>query len=133
MAWHNVRLELGRTSEFPAGSTCRYYLLRLPLGQSGQIDQGALAEAAGRATVRRFWPDEADRSGYVVPNGEGWAFSYSSGGAADGPALHLHACPLQLGAAVTLTEPDGRQLPFTVARIDRVEEMPDQSRSLRAR
>lgn len=115
MNWTSIRLELARTSDFPEGSASRAYLLHLPLDAQGLIDAGALHHTPERATVRRFWPNEPDMSGYVVDTPRGWAFSYAIGDDDDESVFHLESHPLRTGEYITLTEPDGRQLPFRVA------------------
>jgi hypothetical protein len=114
--WSLVRLELGRTPEFPEGSASRAYVLRLPLTADGLIDEAALAKRPAMATVRRFWPNEADLAGYLVRKGKGWAFSYAIGEDDDENVYHLETHPLQAGSYVTLTEPDGKRYPFRVVR-----------------
>lgn len=118
--WKIVRLELGQTAQFPDGSASRAYILRLPLNDAGLIDGAALARDPAMGTVRRFWPNEADQTGYLVKNSHGWAFAHSLDGASghgDGNNLfHLEPCPIRLGASVALTGPDGERLPFRVVR-----------------
>lgn len=118
MTWNNIRLELARTKDFPQGSASRCYLLRLPLTEEGMIDEPALKAHPGRATVRRFWPNEADLSGYVIRTSGGWAFSYRPGADDDEAVFHLETHPLRTGNYVTLTEPDGQRLPFRVANLE---------------
>lgn len=113
--WSLVRLEMGRTPEFPEGSASRAYLLRLPLNERALIDGVALARAPAMATVRRYWPNEPDQVGYVVRKGAGWAFSYAMGDNDDEEVFHLESHPLRLGNYVTVTETDGRRYPFRVA------------------
>lgn len=113
----NIRLELARTKEFPEGSASRAYLVRLPIGADGLVEAAAVAAAPARATVRRFWPNEPDISGYVIRTPRGWAFSYRIGEEDDENLYHLETHPLRLGEYLTLTEPDGVQLPFRVASV----------------
>lgn len=117
MTWYNVRLELARTAEFPNGSPSRCYLLRLPIDTHGMIDERTLRAEPARATVRRFWPNEADLSGYVMRTSRGWALSYRPGEDDDETVFHLETHPLRLGEYLTLTEPNGQQLPFRVASL----------------
>ena len=112
--WSIVRLELGRTPEFPDGSASRAYLLRLPLNDNGLIDGVALAQNPALGTVRRFWPNEADERGYIVRKGKGWAFSYAMGEDDDEDVFHLESHPLRVGNYVTVTEHDGERYPFRV-------------------
>lgn len=117
MNWKSVRLELARTPEFPEGSASRVYLLRLPLDRGGLIDERSLRASPERATVHRYWPNERDLSGYVIRTPRGWAFSYEPGEDDDEAVYHLETHPLELGNYITLTEPDGRELPFRVASL----------------
>jgi len=117
MHWKTIRLELARTPEFPRGSASRAHLLRLPVNDQGVIDEEALRAAPGRATVRRFWPNEPDMAGHVVRTVEGWAFSYSIG-EKDELILHLESGPMRQGEQVTLIEPGGRRLPFRIASVE---------------
>src|SRR3546814_9545672 len=50
------------------GSSGRAYLLRLPLSSSGEIDNSELAANPKAAFVRRYWPDQPDRSGAICSN-----------------------------------------------------------------
>ena len=122
MTWKSIRLELGRTGEFPEGSASRAFLLRLPLNDKGLIDERALSLSPAMATAHRFWPSERDRSGYVVRTPGGWAVSYEPGEADDEPVFHLEPHPIRIGEYLTLTEPDGRQLPFRVASLRQLDE-----------
>jgi hypothetical protein len=117
MGWKHIRFELARTREFPDGSASRCYLVRLPLDEEGLIDEEAISTAPARATVRRFWSNEADMSGYVIRTPGGWAFSYRPGEDDDESVFHLETHPIRLGEYVTLTEPDGERLPFRVASL----------------
>lgn len=119
MTWKSIRLELARTSEFPQGSASRAYLLRLPLADDGLIDESTLRKTPAMATVRRFWPSEPDMAGYVIRTPRGWAFSYELGDADDEAVFHLETHKIELGEYLTLTEPDGRRLPFRVASVER--------------
>lgn len=122
MNWNNIRLELARTPDFPEGSASRAYLLRLPLDDDGFIEERVLRAFPSRATVRRFWPNEADMAGYVIPTPNGWAFSYRIGDEDDEAVFHLETHRLRTGEYITLTEPDGRLLPFRVAAVDALRE-----------
>jgi hypothetical protein len=118
MHWKSIRLELAQTPDFPHGSVSRAYLLRVPLDGEGNIDGEELEKSPELATIRRFWPSERDVRGYLVPLGEGWGFSPvpAEPDRKEG-RFHLASAPLQLGANVTLKEPDGRTLPFRVASV----------------
>jgi len=117
MSWKSIRLELARTEEFPEGSASRAYLLRLPLDEQGLIDEAALGRSPAMATVHRHWPNEPDLSGYVVRTPKGWALSYELGDSDDELVFHLESHPIRMGEYITLTEPDGRRLPFKVTSL----------------
>ena len=114
--WNVVRLELARTPDFPGGSASRAYMLRVPLDRDGFIDEASLRRRPAMATVRRFWPNEPDQTGYIVRNGANWAFCYAIGEEDDEKLFNLEAHPLRIGDYVTITEPDGVCYPFRVAR-----------------
>jgi hypothetical protein len=114
MSWKTIRLELARAPGFPNGSPSRAYLLHLPLDERGLVEEEVFRQAPALATVRRHWPNERDRSGYVIRKGRGWAFSYAVGDADDENIFHLESHPLRPGEYVTITEPDGERLPYRV-------------------
>ena len=118
MTWKVIRLELARTPEFPEGSAARVYLLRLPLDAAGLVDREAFAKEPGLATVRRYWPNEPDREGYVIHKRRGWVFSYAPGEEDDEAIFHLETHPIRLGEFVTITEADGEKLPFRIVRCE---------------
>ncbi len=113
--WNLVRLELARTPDFPESSANHKYLLRLPLGEDGLIDEAAFSGHPELATVRRSGPGEADQTGYLLRKGQGWAFSYALGEEDDESLYHLGSHRFRPGEYLTVTEPDGTRLPFRVA------------------
>ena len=114
--WNIVRLELAKTPEFPAGSASRAYMLRVPLNAEGLIDAAEMAKHPAMATVRRFWPNQPDQTGYLIRHGTSWAFSYAIGEDDDERLYHLGAHPLRMGDYVTISEHDGEAYPFKVTR-----------------
>lgn len=114
MTWTMIRLELARTHAFPNGSAARSYVMRLPLGEGGLIDEQEYGRHPELATVRRFWPNEPDRRGCLLRTGDGWALSYEEGEDDDEYIFRLDAHTLLPGSYLTLTEPDGERLPFVV-------------------
>lgn len=112
--WSKIRLELGRTPAFPAGSVSRGYLVQLPLDSAGRIDKAALVLKPHRATVRRYWSTDPDESGTVVPTEGGWVMHCGDG---HDRRLLLDGQPIQLGEQVLVLERDGSSLPFRVASI----------------
>ncbi len=118
--WYIVKLELARTDDFPHGSPSRSYLIRLPLDESGLIDEAARAKDPARATVRRFWPSEPDQSGLVLKSNKGWVFSYAVGQDDDANIFQLENHPIRVGEYLVLTEPDGTPHPFHVVSAEPV-------------
>jgi hypothetical protein len=117
MSWNNIRLELACAREFPRGSPHRCYLLTLPLETSGLIDEELVLASPNRATVRRFWPSQADLRGNVIKTADGWAFSYESGEEADERVFDFDTHPIRVGECFTVTEPDRERLPFRVTNV----------------
>jgi hypothetical protein len=118
MSWKTIRLELARSAGFPNGSASRAYLLHLPLDSGGLVNEDAFRRSPALATVRRHWPNEKDRTGYVIRKKNGWAFSYAIGEEDDEDLFHLERHPLLPGEYVTITEPDGDRLPYRVVASD---------------
>ena len=114
MSWKTIRLELARLPGFPNGSASRAYLLHLPLDEEGRLDEDAFRQAPALASVRRHWPNERDRTGYVIRKKNGWAFSYAIGDPDDEDLFPLESHPLRVGEYVTITEPNGERLPYRV-------------------
>jgi hypothetical protein len=112
--WKKIRLELARTTGFPNGSVSRGYLIQLPLDSEGRIDSGVFGLKPHHATVRRYWSTEPDESGLVVPNENGWTMRCNGG---PDRMLLLGGQSIRLGEQVSVLEPDGGVLPFTVASI----------------
>lgn len=114
MIWKSIRLELGSTGEFPAGSVSRAFLVNLPLDDYDVVDGAALAETPSKATARRHWSTEPDERGQMVPAGPHWAMRCR--GKPD-RILRLDGAPMRLGQQVTVVEPDGTILPLRVASV----------------
>lgn len=129
MKWKVIRLELASSWEFPRGSAGRSYLIRLPLTDEGAIDTATLQSQPARATVRRFWPNEADVLGHLEQTPLGYAIRYETNetakldgnsvpdGHADPRLFRFGADAITIGEQIFLTEPDGRQLRFRVASL----------------
>jgi hypothetical protein len=129
MNWKMIRLELASSWQFPRGSAGRSYLLRLPLTDEGAIDTAALQSQPSRATVRRYWPNEADMVGQLVPTPTGYAIRYEMNGSAalnggsetighgDLPLFQFGADAIKEGEEIFLTEPDGHRVRYRVANL----------------
>ena len=119
MKWKIVRLELASSWQFPRGSAGRSYLIRLPLTEQGAIDTAALANQPMRATVRRYWPNEADMVGRLVHTSMGFAIQYEHGSARlNHCGQHFYqfgAEAIEAGEEIFLTELDGHQVRYRIA------------------
>jgi hypothetical protein len=115
MNWNTIRLELAGTNNFPSGSVSRGFLIRVPLKDNGSIDEGSLAQAPQRATVRRFWSTEPDESGRIVRVNGHWALRCNGN-----PDRLLAAKSFALGDEVAVVDTPGVALPFRVASIRRL-------------
>ena len=113
MNWKSIRLELGRTGEFPAGSVSRAYLLRLPLDDEDRIDADAFDRDPDKATVRRHWAAEPDQRGHVVRDGGEWQMR------CDGQtrSVQFDGRPVRLGEQLCISDGDGITLPFRISSI----------------
>jgi hypothetical protein len=112
--WKNIRLELARTAEFPAGSVSRGYLIRLPLNDEDRVDRDTLSRSPHKAIVRRYWSTEPDEAGLVLPADGGWAMRCD--GRPD-RRLELDGHPIRLGQQVSVIDTNGTVLPFRVASV----------------
>lgn len=117
MSWNNIRLELARDREFPRGSPHRCYLLFLPLQATGCIDEALVLASPKRATVRRFWPSQADLRGNVIKTPNGWAFCYESREEGVEQLFDFDTHPIRVGECFAVTEPDRERLPFRVTNV----------------
>lgn len=113
MKWRSIRLELGGTREFPAGSVGRAYLLRLPLDDQDRVDAEAFANNPLKATFRRHWSSEPDERGLVQRDGADWVLR------CDGKShtLRLESPRIRLGEKLQVVGADGEALPFRIASI----------------
>jgi len=130
MKWKVIRLELASSWQFPKGSAGRSYLIRLPLTDEGEIVTSALESQPMRATVRRYWPNEADQVGHLIRTPAGFAIRYETNGNAGAngasrkangdanqPLFQFGADAIKVGEELFLTEPDGHSVRYRVANL----------------
>jgi hypothetical protein len=113
MKWKSIRLELGGTSEFPAGSVGRAYLLRLPLDDQDKVDAEAFDHNPLKATVRRHWSNEPDERGHVQRDGADWVLRCNG----KSHTVRFEWSRIRLGGKLQLVGADGEALPFRIASI----------------
>jgi hypothetical protein len=112
--WKQIRLELDSTTDFPAGSVGRAYLLRLPIAEDDRVDVAAYRENPARAVVRRHWSSEPDQCGRLLEAGRDWIIQ------CDGKPesrLKLDCKPVRLGERIPLKLREGEVLPLRIASI----------------
>jgi len=113
-----VRLELGRTKEYPEGSPNHGYELTIYLQEDGHIDLKAWEAEPQICTMVRFWGHEDDLRGQLIRTSDGgWAFSYAPGEEDDERLYRLVEHVLREGDYVSVTEHDGTIRPFKVVTV----------------
>lgn len=119
MAWYRIRLALARTSEFPDGSEEHGYILIAPLTDDGHLDEKGWRAERKRATVERFWAGAETEHGHLIhTRHRNWAFSYAPGEDDDEPIFKLDRHRFSTGEYVSVTEHDGRTLPFKITAVE---------------
>jgi hypothetical protein len=113
---NRIRLELARTSGFPAGSVWHSYEFVAPLTADGHIDRNTWGQVKEICHVTRFGGDtRPEERGQFVHTQSGWGFRYPKGRDVDHETLFkLDRHRFTPGGFVTITEPDGEQRPFRV-------------------
>jgi hypothetical protein len=113
-----IRLELGRTPEFPDGSPNYGYEFIVPLTQDDHIDADAWKKVKDHCGARRFWGDQDVEQGMLRRVGKGWRFDYDPRGDTDDERFFkLDRHSLTPGNYVSITEHDGVQRPFRVVSV----------------
>ncbi len=116
MALMNIRLELGRTRDFPNGDARHGYEFVAPLDRHGHLDATAWKVEKAKCTVRSFRPGTEQRQGMLRHVGQGWRFDYVAG-TDDEPFFKLDRHVIAPGLYLTITEDDGEQRPFKIAAV----------------
>ena len=117
MTLMNIRLELGRTTDFPQGDPRHGYEFVAPLDARGHLDAAAWSTARQHCVVRAFRPGQEDRTGMLRHVGHGWRFDYVPGDHDDDePFFKLDRHVIAQGLYVTLTE-QGTQNPFRIVSV----------------
>lgn len=78
-----IRLNLARSSAFPAGSAAHGYEFVAPLDPQGHIDAKLWKEQREHCRVRRFWNGNNEQIGWLVhkpggPEQARWVFDYDA-------------------------------------------------------
>lgn len=120
MTLTRVRLELGRMTGFPEGSSAHGFEFLVPLTKDGYIDPVAWNEHKDQCWVRRFWGEEPEQKGFLKRHGaHGWFFDYQMHEPSDDePFFKLDKHQLVNGGYVSITEHDHVQRPFKIVRTE---------------
>jgi hypothetical protein len=112
-----IRLELGRTQEFPQGSAQHGYEFIAPLTRDGHVDAVGWRRTKEHCGVRRFWGHDRDEQGMLRHVGHGWRFDYSVPNESDEPFFKLDTHAFVPGNYVSIREHDGVTRPFRVVEV----------------
>jgi hypothetical protein len=118
-----ITLHLGRDRDHPEGSARHRYDIVAPLDAHARVDQDAWKELRGRCTVRRFRPDEPDRSGWLAhrpggADGASWVIDYETGRSEDDERfVRLEQHRLAEGEYVTLVDDDDETTTYRIVSV----------------
>ena len=106
--FREIRLELAREKDHPAGARDFGYRFVAPLDVNGQIEPELWAKHREVCRVVRFRPNEADEIGHLVRRpGGSWAFRYDISGTDDDEAgFRFNAERFVIGEYVSVKEDD---------------------------
>jgi hypothetical protein len=125
-----VRLELGRTDDFPSGDPNRGYEFMAPLTEAGHIDAAEWKAQKDACLVRHFVNGETVESGRLARVGRGWRFEYGSHTHEnEEPFFKLDQHLMRPGLYVSLIEHDGVRRPFKIASVAPMGQNPTDRRS----
>lgn len=120
--FHHIRLELAREPGRPHGDAHEGYDIVAPLDDAGHLDPVGWKREQRRCRVRRFIKDQTLSLG-VLRHGSGGRWTLEMGGDTRDESIagfHLGEEAFVAGEYVSLTEPDGRQHTYVVARLAEV-------------
>ena len=113
-----IRLELGRTRDFPQGDPRHGYEFVAPLDQHGHLDAATWRAEKSRCVVRSFRPGGEARAGMLRHVGQGWRFDYVPDSVDDDePLFKLDRHVIAPGLYLTVKEEDGEQRPFKIVSV----------------
>jgi hypothetical protein len=118
MSMKTIRLELGRTAQWPDGNPDCGYEFKAPLDETGHISVEEWRANRDASTVRRFWQGEDDQNGHLIhTRHRTWAFSYRPGEEDDTPFFRFESHVFVAGDYVSIDEHDGETYTFKVASV----------------
>jgi hypothetical protein len=119
--FRQIRLELAREKDHPAGSAAFGYTIFAPLDKDSRIDPQLWDSFRDFCRVVRFRPDEDEAIGHIVRRpGGSWAFHYDIRGKEDDETgYHLQDERFELGEYVSIREQDDMHT-FQVMSVERI-------------
>ena len=119
--FRQIRLELAREKEHPAGSAAHGYTIFAPLDKEGKIDPALWRSFRDFCRVVRFRPDEDEAVGHLIHRpGGSWAFHYDiRGDEDDEPGYHFENERFEVGEYVSIREHDKTHT-FCVISVQRI-------------
>jgi len=120
--FHHIRLELAREPGHPHGDAREGYDIVAPLDATGHLDPVAWKREQKRCRVRKFINDQTLSLGALQHGAGGrWTLELDPVDQAETIAgFHLGEESFVTGEYVSLTEPNGRQHTYVVARMAEV-------------
>jgi hypothetical protein len=114
----SIRLELGRTNDFPDGDKNHGYEFIAPLTPDGHVDPLEWGKHKETCTVRHFRRGQDEEWGLLRHVGHGWRFDYDKKDDRDDERVFkLDRHVISPGLYVSITERDGVQRPFKIASV----------------
>jgi hypothetical protein len=117
MSLMTIRLELGRTREFPQGDARHGYEFVAPLDPDGHLDPVTWKRQKDCCLVQSFRPGSELRRGKLRHVGQGWRFDYVAGIEDDEPLFKLERHVIAPGLYLTVKEEDGEERPFKIVSV----------------
>lgn len=105
-SFREIRLELARERQYPAGSSTYGYVIVAPLDRDAKIDAELWKKHREACRVARFRPTHDDAIGHLVHRpGGSWAFHYDvAGNEDDESGYHFQDECFQIGEYVSIRE-----------------------------
>lgn len=119
--FRQIRLELAREKDHPAGSAAHGYTIFVPLDKDSKIDPQLWHSFRDFCRVVRVRPDEDEAIGHIIRRpGGSWAFHYDIRGDEDDESgYHLEDERFELGEYVSIREQDNMHT-FQVMSVERI-------------
>lgn len=118
MTMMKIRLELGRTAEYPNGNENHAYEFVAPIDPEGHIDAEARKKERQSCVVRHFQNGNLIKAGHLSRVGRSWRFDYDRHTHGDDePFYKLDQHTMRPGLYVSIMEHDGIQRPFKITSV----------------